>query len=131
MNKFSPWIIPKFGCASFNARGMVCSGSTKLNRIEWCDRCFCFKPEIVIIDPPVTSCPVCGSILTETHNCKNMFEQLDKVTELVEETSAALNADLKNPAIKTIILIWATKYVLSLTEETIDDLARRLTNYVS
>jgi len=40
-----PMIIPNYGCASFNTRGEICTGSSKINKNRFCKQCICYYPK--------------------------------------------------------------------------------------
>ena len=37
--KYESWLIPNYGCASFNGRGIRCGGSDEIDRQKYCENC--------------------------------------------------------------------------------------------
>lgn len=46
----TPWVIPNYGCASFNARGGCCRGSLEIDKNKYCLKCKCLYPDNVFSD---------------------------------------------------------------------------------
>ena len=43
--KYEPWVIPGYGCASFNDRGIVCSGDNTIDKNKYCYKCMGYNSD--------------------------------------------------------------------------------------